>query len=353
MSEDGHVWLVRAGGHGQDEEVALTQGLAVIGFTEILDLRGFASPEQLVSALIDMDPEHMKKRAETQARQLWAFREGIVTGDIAVLPLKTRKGQIALGRVTGEYEYRRVGEEMRHTRKVDWVRPDVSRTAFGQDVLYSLGAFLTVCRIRRNSAETRVLAVLNGQPDPGFKETTPGHLKTTIADDTQAGVSFDITQAAHDEIAAYVRDRFPSHDLARLVEAVLVADGFETHLSTPGPDGGADILAARGPLGLDAPTLCVQVKATEAAADVNVFRALQGTMSSFGAQQGLLVCWGGFTVPCKAEARQQTFKIRLWDQSDLLQAIYRCYERLPEEIQAELPLKRVWALVREANGSEG
>lgn len=352
MSGDPRVWLMRAGAHGEDEDVALSKGLAIIGFDEVPDLKSFASPDQLAKVFLDADPEHRKKRADTQTRQLWAFRDGVAVGDIAVLPLKTHKGQIALGRVTGEYEHRLVGDEMRHTRTVDWVQPGVSRTKFKQDLLYSLGAFLTVCRIRRNGAEARILAVLNGKDDPGFKQTGGAQLKSTPTDDIPTDVAFDLAQAAHDEIAAFVRDRFPGHDLARLVEAVLLAEGFETQLSPPGPDGGVDVLAARGPLGLDSPTLCVQVKATEATADVNVFRALQGTMSSFGAQQGLLVCWGGFTVPCKVEARQQTFKIRLWDQSDLLQAIYRCYDRLPEEVQAELPLKRVWALVREASGGE-
>jgi restriction system protein len=96
--------------------------------------------------------------------------------------------------------------------------------------------------------------------------------------------------------------------------------------------------------------LCAQVKATEAPADVTVFRALQGTMTSFAAAQGLLVCWGGFTVPVKAEARQHSLRIRLWDQSDLVQAVYRAYERLPDEMKAELPLKRTWVLVREESG---
>ena len=39
------------------------------------------------------------------------------------------------------------------------------------------------------------------------------------------------------------------------------------------------------------------------------------------------------------------FTVRLWDSSDLVEVIYRNYERLPAEIQAELPLKRVWMLV--------
>ena len=71
-------------------------------------------------------------------------------------------------------------------------------------------------------------------------------------------------------------------------------------------------------------------------------------MSSMKAKQGLLVCWGGFTQPMRNEARQHSFTIKLWDQGDLVQAVFRTYEKLSPEIQAELPLKKVWVLVREA-----
>ncbi|HET7931391.1 MAG TPA: restriction endonuclease, partial [Rhodanobacteraceae bacterium] len=74
---------------------------------------------------------------------------------------------------------------------------------------------------------------------------------------------------------------------------------------------------------------------------------LQGSMQTFNAQQGLLVCWGGFNKPTLTEARQGHFTVRLWDANDLVMAIYRTYEQLPEEIQTELPLKRVWTLVPE------
>ena len=33
--------------------------------------------------------------------------------------------------------------------------------------------------------------------------------------------------------------------------------------------------------------------------------------------------------------------------ADLLQAIFKNYEKFPEELQTELPLKRIWALVSE------
>ena len=39
--------------------------------------------------------------------------------------------------------------------------------------------------------------------------------------------------------------------------------------------------------------------------------------------------------------------MRLWDSGDLVNVIYRNYERLPPEIQADLPFKRVWMLVQD------
>lgn len=339
-----HVWVVRAGKHGEDEQAALAQGLAIIGFREVADLDSYKSFEDLVESLLSIDPESNLHRARNFARQLRSFQVNIKEGDIVVLPLKSQPGHIALGRIAGPYRFANINGTSRHTRKVNWILPTVQRSAFQQDLLYSFGAFMTVCRIIRNDAEQRVLKVLRGASDPGYSEFQKDVLDQ---EPMPTEARYDIALAAHDEITAFVRKSFPSHDMARLVNAILQANGFTTFLSPPGPDGGADILAASGLLGLDAPKLCVQVKAIEAAADVNVFRALQGTMSSFKASQGLLVCWGGFTQAVKNEARQHTFSIRLWDQNDLIQAIYRTYEKLPEEIQTELPLKRIWTLVHE------
>jgi len=303
------------------------------------------SVEAIAEALKKADKSPNQDRADTQARQLWAFSRQAQEGDTVVLPLKSQPGQVALGTLAGPYAYMQLAGERRHTRKVKWVRPDLPRTTFQQDLLYSFGAFLTVCRIRRNEAERRVAAVMEGKKDPGFDESASTQSQGTSVEASDVTAAADLAQAAHDEVVSYVRQHFPDHDLARLVGAILTAEGYSVHVSPPGPDGGADILAGRGPLGLDTPTLCVQVKATQDSADVKIFRELVGTMNSFKADQGLLVCWGGFKQTTKTEARQQSFKVRLWGQSDIVNAIYRTYDKLSAEIQAELPLKRVWMLV--------
>ncbi|MBE0624562.1 MAG: restriction endonuclease [Burkholderiales bacterium] len=348
MGEEKKVWLVRAGRRGEDEEADLTEGRAMIGFRDANNLASYPDVAAVARALLKADKEPNENRAANRARQAWAFSRTAQVGDSVVLPLKTRPGQIALGRIVGPYEYTKIGGEKRHTLKVKWLKPDVPRSAFKQDLLYSFGAFMTVCRIQRNDAEHRVAEVLAGKPDPGFtdqEDAAGAKVKVKIATDKDATI--DLAQAAQDELVAHVRKQFQTHDLARLVGAVLEAEGYVAHVSPPGPDGGADILAGRGPLGLDSPTLCVQVKATDAAADVKIFRELVGTMDHFKADQGLLVCWGGFTQPLKKEAQQKAFKVKMWDQTDLVNAVYRAYDKLSPEIQAELPLKRVWMLVRE------
>jgi restriction system protein len=61
----------------------------------------------------------------------------------------------------------------------------------------------------------------------------------------------------------------------------------------------------------------------------------------------VLVLMLGFNKVVVAEAKQGHFTVRLWDSRDLVKAVYRTYEHLPAEIQADLPLKRVWMLVPE------
>jgi restriction system protein len=111
--------------------------------------------------------------------------------------------------------------------------------------------------------------------------------------------------------------------------------------------GWDDIPDLCGELGFGSPRLCVQVKSQQSPVDVTVLRGLQGSMQSFGAEQGLLVCWGGFKRTVLSEARASFFKVRLWDAGELVDALLRNYAKLPKDIQAELPLKPVWALVLE------
>ena len=101
-------------------------------------------------------------------------------------------------------------------------------------------------------------------------------------------------------------------------------------------------------MSLESPRMIVQVKSQYGPADVTILRELMGTIADYRADHGLLVCWGGFKETLRREAKNDYFKIRLWDQQDLLDALFAHYETFDEDLRAELPLKRVWAVARDA-----
>ena len=340
------VYLVRAGKNGDDEDFVLENNLAVIGFHDVPSLEGATDYDEVAKMVSESYPDAKPRAAGNFTGQLWCFALDIQTDDLVILPRK-HTSQIAIGRVAGPYRYQNVNNEPRHTRPVKWEISDLPRTIFQQDLLYSFGAFMTVCNISKNEAVRRVQAVRQDGKDPGLDSRPRPLSKADAVTQDESDIVSDLAQLAHDQIVREIQTRFHGHALTRLVDAVLRADGWITHVSPPGPDGGVDILAGRGPLGLDHPRLCVQVKSQGSPTDVTVYRTLQGTMQSFKAQQGLLVCWGGFNKVVLRESKQSHFLVRLWDSGDLVKAIYRNYERLPAEIQAELPLKRAWMLVVE------
>jgi restriction system protein len=336
------VWLVRAGKNGEQENFALENGLAVIGWDELPDLAQIDTRDKLTDLMQQTYPDEGKMTLANHVGQVWAFRSRMEKGDLIVLPLKTRS-MIAFGKCSGAYKYEQGNPAgALHTRSVEWIREDIPREAFGKDLLYSFGAFMTVCQIKRNNAKERIRAVLDGKEDPlvprlGEEPEEPEDILSVP----------DIEQYAADQIRQYIARKFKGHELSQIVAQVLRAEGYQMEVSAPGPDGGVDILAGKGPMGFDAPRLCVQVKSGNAPVDAKVLRELRGVMEDRGADQGLLVSWSGFTRPAVEEARRQFFRIRLWDAGTLVGKVLDNYERLSEELRAELPLKRIWALVLE------
>ncbi len=332
------LWLVRAGKHGEHEDLALEKGLAVIGWKEVPDLSAVKTREELNDLLRKSYPDVKPKTLQNWLSQLWSFLREIQPGDLVALPLKSRSA-IVLGEVTGPYQYHpELAEDAHHARPVKWLK-ELPRSALDRDLLYSLGAFMTVCRVQRNNAEERIRYLLARKP-------LPPHLEAPAqGQPTEWEAPPDLEQYALDQIRDYIGRKFKGHDLAWLVGAVLEAEGYKVQISPKGPDGGVDIIAGHGPMGFDPPRLVVQVKSGDAPVDVKVVRELQGVMKNFGADHGLLVAWGGYKDSVRKEAAQLFFELRLWEADDLIEALLAVYDRLPEALQARLPLKRIWVLV--------
>ena len=67
-------------------------------------------------------------------------------------------------------------------------------------------------------------------------------------------------------------------------------------------------------------------------------------MQNVQAKQGLLVSWGGFKSSVDKEKASQFFRVRLWDQKDLIEQLLAHYDKLDDDIRTELSLKRIWTV---------
>lgn len=340
------LWMIRAGKNGQFENQWLEESRIYLNWGGLHDdLHGCTSRDEVSALLEKRHPDFSMGKRRNHGGQIHAFLNRMMPGDWVIVPSKFGP-YLHVGEIVSGYKYdANASERLWHSREVKWLATEVPRSAIPQDILYSLGAIMTICQIQRNDSENRIrtLARNNWQPSLSTPATemTPD---SSGESEEESGERLNIPQAARDQLARQIRREFPGYQMQALVEAVLKAMGYSTYVPPEGPDGGIDILAGSGPLGFEEPRICVQVKATEGAVERIVMDQLIGTMQKVGAGYGLLVSWGGFRKSYKAELAQQYFRVRLWDQNDLIEHLLQNYERMPESIRAELPLQRVWCL---------
>lgn len=333
------LWVAHAGKYSEGQSTALLDNCIVAGWDDVPNLLQYLSLQALKDALPAIYPDAKEKTLVNWAGQLMAFRDQIKVGDLVALPLK---GQpfFAIGEVSGGYRHYPEGPSgAYHRRPVNWLDMALPRALLDKDLLFSMGSALTISRPRAPLAEERVRAALSGasvaQPQTPSNDIAPSNLDEEPE---------DIAVLARNQIADLIMARFKGHGMSELVADLLRADGFSTTVSPPGADGGVDILAGRGALGLEAPRIVVQVKSGAGPVDAPTVRELQSVVVRYGADYGLYVSWGGFKVTVERETQRDYFKLRLWNSKDVIDAILERYDHLSDETKAQLPLRRVWAL---------
>lgn len=341
------LWLVRLGRDGEYESDALDRNLLNIGFNMICDLSAAKTREQVLEAVRETFPDAKQATQGNYAAQINQFVNVIADGDLIVSPLKTL-GKIGIAQVVGPYQRLPNGHP---ARPVKWLTTELPRDAFRQDLLYSFGAFMTVCEVRRNNALARVQAVLKSGRDPGDGAVPVAIAKPApssagqAADEPTAEEQLDLERIARDQIERRISSSFVGHDFTRLIGAILTAQGYQVHVSPPGPDAGIDIVAGRGALGFEGPRLVVQVKSGDISADQPALQSLLGCIQDTHADQGLLVSWSGFKPTVRKRTNDLYFRVRFWGRDEIVSALLDVYPRLPESIRAELPLQPIWTLV--------
>lgn len=302
------IWLIRAGAHGENQNKFIEENRVYATWDKLnVNLGKLSQRSELTDKMTLVYKDAKPKTIQNWMSQVWPFAHEIKKGDLVVLPLKTQR-VIQIGEVTGDYSYDPSAQNpFYHWRSVEWIGEAIPRANFGQDLLYTFGAFLTICRVQRNNAEVRINAMRkNSWKAEGI--ITPSKVMPNGEDGLE---NTDIEALAQDSIARLISARFKGHEFTRLVEAILIAEGYTTYCSPEGADGGADILAGTGPLGFGMPRLCVEVKSGDALIDRPTVDKLLGAVTKFGAQEGLFVSWSGFKSNVQKELAASFFRVRL------------------------------------------
>ena len=336
------IWLVRAGGHGQYEQKFIQEKRVYVTWDNLnVNLAKLSDRHALEAAMVERYPDTKPKAILNWVSQVWPFARAMEKGDWVVLPLKTQPA-VQIAEIVGDYHFETSGPDpFYHWRSVKWIAEALPRTNFGQDLLYSFGAFMTICRIQRNNAEARLEAM---QKNGWAPEEIADVIDSEESSSDEEVESTNLEDLANDQIDKLIGARFKGHKLTTLVEAILKAQGYTTYRSPEGADGGADILAGTGPLGFGAPKLCVEVKSEKNPIDRPTVDKLLGAVSKFGASEGLFVSWSGFKTNVQKELSPSFFKVRLWTRKELLEQLFAHYDELGEDLRAELPLKRIWTV---------
>ncbi|HEU0221750.1 MAG TPA: hypothetical protein VFR34_06000, partial [Paracoccaceae bacterium] len=211
------VWLIRLGRNGEFETAAFEHNLLTIGFGIKEDISKLKDRDALIGKMAELFPDDKPGRHRNFAAQVNQFVNIAKDDDLVISPVKT-SSTIAIGRISGPYQPGPNGEVM---RPVAWLKTDLPRDTFRQDLLYSFGAIMTVCEISRNDALKRVKEVLSTGHHPGDGAAPALSEKPALAAETQLEDALDqpinLDQIARDQIERRIASVFTGHDFTRLV----------------------------------------------------------------------------------------------------------------------------------------
>lgn len=319
-------------GHHCTGDVNLIElGSAAIGWDEMGDLSRLEPTfEAFKDALRTAYPEFKPGAIPVSAGQLFRFVHEAKDGDYVVYREK-HGGPIHIGLLKGDYFFEGDGAYPQR-RRVTWLKTELPPTQFSPGALYELGASLSWFRVKTHAHE--YLAAAEGRE-------IPEEVQVPDQDEPDAD---RVEQATKDFVRKRLATEFKGHALTDLVASLLAVLGYRTIISPPGPDRGVDILAHRGPLGVEPPIVKVQVKSSEGGVGAPTVAELLGRLGGQG-DAGLFVTLGHYT-PDAARMGQDRSNLRLIDGSEFVDLLLENYERLSDEHRQKFPLRRVFAQVR-------
>lgn len=335
------VWGI----HNDQSSLDLVSGGFIsIGWEELGDLRKVdTSKEALKQRLAETYPTAKPGAIPVWAGVLSRFMTEMKPGDYVVSPNKADR-TLNLGVVDGDFYVEDDADVHPNRRPVKWLRTGVPRDTLSKSALNEIGSAVTLFRVKHHTSE--VLQALQGvAPEPA----------PAVSDDNELKLAEDEPNA--ERVDTYTRDFVV--DILRLMDAfrfehfvagLLRAMGYRASATVAVGDGGVDVIASRDPLGIEPPIIKVQCKRTTTTIGGPLVQTLAGALAHGGSELGVFVTLGAYSSDALHIERTRQ-NLRLINGTQLVDLIFEHYEHLDPEWKRVLPLRRVYAVDRDAGGA--
>jgi len=175
--------------------------------------------------------------------------------------------------------------------------------------------------------------------------------KETVIDETNSNESYEqvsnleqLEEQARSQLEDFIRTKNP-YEFQDIVAALLRGMGYFTPFIAPkGKDNGVDIIAYKDPIGVEKPTIKVQVKHhPDSSIQSQDVQKLKGTLSHSD-EIGIFVTSGHFSPSSIKEARASNIHIETIDLSRLIELWKQFYSKLTDEDKNLMPLHPIYFL---------
>lgn len=321
------VWHFRPSREGPFGQLLTERGVISAEFGVREDLSEHFEPGQILDAVETANPNEKRTRIRSMSTQLNALVNEMTPGDLVLCSLPCG-ARVRVGMLEPDLLEDPDGRPARGLR---WLCDPVPKEALMPDLRTAQGAHVPITEVSRPGITDRICALIRDGRDPGpvgASGPAPATLEALISQEA-------------DKVRDRVGAAFTGHAMAGLVGELLKAEGFTVSVGQPGPDGGVDLLAGSGPLGVGSPRLVGQVKSGQQVAGDETLQALLGNLHGSGADTALLVCWSGVTRQARARAASMGFRVRVWDGEEVVRRLLDAYDRMPGWVRDRIRLEPV------------
>ncbi|PMC35501.1 restriction endonuclease [Bacillus sp. UMB0899] len=319
-------WMIRAGDHNELIPVWKNRGIASIGWPKLENPKQYSTKDEMMAKANIVFVESKPNSRSSWVSQVWRFSREIKKGD-QVITYFREKREYMVGTVLEPHFYdESIGDPAYPNNiKVDWEEITVERDLLSQAAKNSLGSVLTVFRVDEWGNEIENLI------EHPFSDPEP------IDEAEEDEIIEDLVSKATVMIQDKV-DKLDPWQMQELVGGLLRAMEYNVQVSPKGPDGGVDVLAYKDAFGFEKPIIKVQVKHRKSSAGAPEIQQLLGANPIDA--NSLFVSTGGFTSHAEAVAKHNS--VRLVDLEELVDLVVKCYEYMPNDVRALLPLQKVY-----------